>query len=405
MCFVFVQTLEDEGFKDFPCRVAGVVPHGTGPGEFNVDDWVDKRDKRTQGVNYIAYALSAAQQALDESGVLRSTNFDPHRSGVSIGSGIGDIQETNDTALTLSEHGGGLRRVSPFFIPRMLVNMAAGNVSINFGLKGPNLAPATACASGAHALGDGFRAIKYGDADVMVAGGTESSINQLALAGFSRARALCTSHNDNPTEASRPFSKGRNGFILGEGAAVFVLEERESALTRGAKIYGEVCGYGMSGDAYHITAPSPEATASLRCMEAATREAGVWGSLVDYVNAHATSTPLGDEVEANGIHQLHERSQVTRSPDVPKTVVASNKGHVGHLLGAAGAVESLFAVLSMYNGILPGTRNLEELDESINTEFLSFPGYSTQQTVEYALSNSFGFGGTNTSLLFRKGES
>jgi 3-oxoacyl-[acyl-carrier-protein] synthase II len=308
-----------------------------------------------------------------------------------IGSGIGGIEGIAETAITLKERGP--RRVSPFFIPGRLINLAGGYVSIMHQLRGPNHAVVTACSTGSHAIGDAGRLIALGDADVMVAGGAESPVNRMSMAGFAAARAMSTGFNDTPEKASRPYDKDRDGFVMGEGAGVVVLEEYEHAKARGAKIYGELIGYGLSGDAYHITAPSPDGDGAFRCMQAALKRAGISIGDVDYINAHGTSTPLGDEIELGAVQRLAGNAAA-------KIAMSSTKSMVGHLLGAAGAVEAIFCLLAMRDQIAPPTINLD--NPSIETPIDLVPNKAQKRSIETVLSNSFGFGGTNASLVFRK---
>ncbi|HZD91788.1 MAG TPA: beta-ketoacyl-ACP synthase II, partial [Pseudolabrys sp.] len=312
-------------------------------------------------------------------------------SGVLIGSGIGGIEGIAETAVTLHEKGP--RRVSPFFIPGRIINLAAGYVSIEFGLKGPNHAVVTACSTGAHAIGDAARLIALGDADVMVAGGSESPVNRLALAGFSALRALSTDFNDDPTRASRPYDKDRDGFVMGEGAGIVVLESLEHAKARGAKIYAELIGYGLSGDAYHITAPAPDGDGAFRCMQAAMKRAGITAHDIDYINAHGTSTPMGDEIELGAVQRLVGDAAAGLS-------MSSTKSCIGHLLGAAGAVEAIFSILAIRDGVAPPTINLD--NPSVETAIDLVPHTPSRRPIAMALSNSFGFGGTNASLIFRR---
>ncbi len=348
-----------------------------------------KESKRVD--DFIVFAMSAAVQAIEDSGWKPTSYEDQCRSGVMIGSGIGGLPGIADTAVTLHEKGP--RRVSPFFIPGRLINLASGYVSIRFGLKGPNHSVVTACSTGAHAIGDAARLIMLDDADVMVAGGAEAAISRLGIAGFAACRALSTGFNDEPQRASRPYDKDRDGFVMGEGAGVVVLEEYEHAKARGAKIYGEVVGYGLSGDAYHITAPAEDGDGGFRSMKAALKRAGISPSDIDYVNAHGTSTPLGDEIELGAVSRLLGNAVNTVS-------MSSTKSSIGHLLGAAGAVEAIFCLLAMRDGILPPTINLE--NPSIETEIDLVPLKPRQKEVNCVLSNSFGFGGTNASLVMKK---
>jgi 3-oxoacyl-[acyl-carrier-protein] synthase II len=341
--------------------------------------------------DFIIFAMAAARQALDDAGWKPATNEDQAATGVLIGSGIGGIEGIAETALVLKEKGP--RRVSPFFIPGRIINLASGYVSIEFGLKGPNHAVVTACSTGAHAIGDAGRLIALGDADVMVAGGTESPVNRIALAGFCAVKALSTSFNDTPTKASRPYDRDRDGFVMGEGAGVLVLEERDHAVRRGARIYAELTGYGLSGDAYHITAPAPDGDGALRCMTAAVRRAGVSAAEIDYINAHGTSTPLGDEIELAAVQRLIGNA-------AGRIAMSSTKSSIGHLLGAAGAVEAIFSILALRDGVVPPTLNLD--NPSVETPIDLVPHRPQQREINTVLSNSFGFGGTNASLIFRR---
>ncbi len=409
--FCIPQLQSEEEATPLGPHVVASVPRGSTKGEFNLEDFVAKRDLRTQGVDFIAFALAATQEALQDAQLDTPGALDPTRSGVCIGSGIGSISDTVEVAQLLAPGGGGPRRVSPFFVPRMLVNMAAGAVSMRHSLRGPNCSPASACATGAHAIGDASRMIALGDADVMLAGGTEGCIAPIALAGFSRARALSTAHSATPSTASRPFGAGRDGFVLGEGAAVLVLEDLESAVTRGAKVYAEVGGYGMSGDAFHITLPREDGSGAALAMGAALRHSGLTAADVGYVNAHATSTPQGDVIEAKGIaawYNQHSGEQSSRYGPL----VSSTKGATGHLLGAAGAVEAAVAVLALHHRTAPGTAPLQAcgLDEAVKEAGapanLNFVTEATPlpDSARATMSNSFGFGGTNAALLFKQVE-
>jgi 3-oxoacyl-[acyl-carrier-protein] synthase II len=335
--------------------------------------------------------MAAATQAIQDAGVEPKTQEEQERTGVLIGSGIGGIGGIYDASVTLHEKGP--RRISPFFIPGRLINLASGYVSIRFGLKGPNHSVVTACSTGAHAIGDAARLIALGDADVMVAGGTESCVNRLALAGFAAARALSTGFNDNPAAASRPYDRDRDGFVMGEGAGIVVLEDYERAKARGAKIYGEIIGYGLSGDAYHITAPAPDGDGGFRAMSAAIKRAGIAPGEVDYINAHGTSTPLGDEIELGAVTRVLGDS-------AGRAVMSSTKSAIGHLLGAAGSVEAIFCLLAMRDSIAPPTLNLD--NPSVETPINLVPKVALKKEINVALSNSFGFGGTNATLVMRK---
>ena len=383
--------IDDFQVDDIACQIAHRVPLGdTVDGKFNADDWMDVKDQRKVDP-FIVYAMAAAKQAIDDAGVEPKTREEQERTGTLIGSGIGGLGGIYETSVTLHEKGP--RRVSPFFIPGRLINLASGYVSIRFGLKGPNHSVVTACSTGAHAIGDSWRLIAMGDADVMVAGGAESCVNRIALAGFAACRALSTNFNDRPEQGSRPYDKDRDGFVMGEGAGVVVLEEYERAKARGAKIYGEVVGYGMSGDAYHITAPSEDGDGGFRAMQAAVKRAGISPGDIDYINAHGTSTPLGDEIELGAVTRL-------LGDAAPNAAMSSTKSAIGHLLGAAGAVEAIFSLLAMRDNIAPPTLNLD--NPSVDSVINLVPHKPLKKEIDIALSNSFGFGGTNASLIFRK---
>ena len=361
------------------------------PDGFDPDEWVEpKEQRRVDG--FIVYGLAAARQALQDSGFVAETEEQQFRSGVLVGSGIGGLQGIEVGARILAEKGP--RRLSPFFIPGRLINLLSGHISIENQFKGPNHAVVTACSTGAHAIGDAARIIALDDADVMVAGGAEAALSRLGIAGFAAAKALSSGFKDNPQAASRPWDQGRDGFVMGEGAGIVVLEELEHAKARGAKIYGEVIGYGMSGDAYHITAPSEDGSGAYRCMAAALKRAGINSSDIDYINAHGTSTPRGDEIELKAIRRL-------LGEDATGVTMSSTKSSIGHLLGAAGSVEAIFCLMAMRDGVAPPTLNLENPDESSAGLDLS-PLQPTERRINVALSNSFGFGGTNASLIFRR---
>ncbi|MDB5540291.1 MAG: fabF [Devosia sp.] len=383
--------IDDFEVDDIACQIAHRIPLGDyADGKFNPDEWMDSKEQRKVDP-FIIYAMAAAKQAIDDAGVEPKTEEEKHRIGTLIGSGIGGIGGIYETSIILHEKGP--RRVSPFFIPGRIINMASGNVSIRFGLKGPNHSVVTACSTGAHAIGDAARLIQWGDADVMVAGGAESPVNRLSIAGFAACRALSTNFNDRPEMASRPYDKDRDGFVMGEGAGIVVLEEYERAKARGAKIYGEVIGYGLSGDAYHITAPSEDGDGGFRCMQMAVKRAGIDPSEIDYINAHGTSTPLGDEIELNSVTRMLGNA-------AGKAAMSSTKSAIGHLLGAAGSVEAIFCLLAMRDGIVPPTINLD--NPSVESVIDLVPHKPRRKEVNIALSNSFGFGGTNASLIFRK---
>jgi 3-oxoacyl-[acyl-carrier-protein] synthase II len=376
--------------SDLACQIACMIPRGDGSnGTFNPDDWMEPKEQRKVD-DFIIFAMAAATQALDDAGWQPSKYEDKIRTGVLIGSGIGGVEGIERGGFALKDKGP--RRVSPFFIPGRLINLASGYVSIHHGLMGPNHAVVTACSTGAHAIGDASRLIALGDAEVMVAGGCESPVSRISVAGFAAARALSTGFNDEPTKASRPYDKRRDGFVMGEGAGIVVLEEFEHAKARGARIYAEIVGYGLSGDAYHITAPSPEGDGAYRCMKAAIERAGVLASDIDYVNAHGTSTPIGDEIELGAVHRLvqNHAAQLTMS---------STKSAIGHLLGAAGAVEAIFCILAIRDNVAPPTINLDE--PSMDTTIDLVPHSKREKEINVALSNWFGFGGTNASVVFR----
>jgi 3-oxoacyl-[acyl-carrier-protein] synthase II len=377
--------------SDLACRIACSIPRGDGSdGTFNPDQWMDPKDQRKVDP-FIVYAVAAATQALADADWKPTSQEDQISTGVLIGSGIGGIGGIYDASITLSEKGP--RRISPFFIPGRLINLASGHVSIQHGLKGPNHSVVTACSTGAHAIGDAARLIGLGDAEVMVAGGAESPINRLSIAGFAACRALSTSFNDEPTRGSRPYDRDRDGFVMGEGAGIVVLEEYEHAKARGAKIYAEVIGYGMSGDAYHITSPAEDGDGAYRCMKAALGRAGISPSDLDYINAHGTSTPLGDEIELKAVERLVGNAAA-------KLTMSSTKSAIGHLLGAAGSVEAIFSVLAIRDQVVPPTLNLD--NPSVDTAIDLVPHTAKSRPVETVLSNSFGFGGTNASLVFRR---
>jgi 3-oxoacyl-[acyl-carrier-protein] synthase II len=382
-----------EGFEvsDLPCKIAGQIPRGEGAdGTFNADQWMEPKEQRKVD-DFILFAMAAATQALDDADWHPQEYEDQIASGVLIGSGIGGIEGIAETALLLRDRGP--RRVSPFFIPGRIINLASGYVSITHLLKGPNSAVVTACSTGAHAIGDAGRLIALGDADVMVAGGAESPVNRLSVAGFAACRALSTGFNDTPERASRPYDRDRDGFVMGEGAGAVVLEEYDHAKQRGAHIYGELVGYGLSGDAFHITAPAEDGDGALRCMKAAIRRAEISPGDVDYINAHGTSTPVGDEIELKAVERLVGNA-------AGKISMSSTKSSIGHLLGAAGTVEAIFCLLAMRDQVAPATINLD--NPSVDTALDLVPHKPRKRSINVALSNSFGFGGTNASLVFRK---
>ncbi len=373
---------------DLPCRVGGEVPTAEGANyRFDPEAIVSSKERRRMD-EFIVYAMGAAEEAIKDSGWVPPNDEARERTGVMIGSGIGGLATIDDTSKTLEAQGP--RRVSPFFIPASLINLASGQVSIRHGFRGPNHAPVTACATGAHAIGDAARIIKYGDADVMVAGGAEAALCRLGIAGFAAAKALSTSYNDAPTTASRPWDKGRDGFVMGEGAGVVVLESLEHARARGAKVYAEVKGYGMSGDAYHITAPSEDGSGGYRAMRAALRDAKLDVSDIDYINAHGTSTPKGDEIELTAVKRMF-------GDHAYKLSMSSTKSAIGHLLGAAGAVEAIYSTLALRDQVAPPTLNLNDPSEGCDIDLV--PLKAKERKIRNVLSNSFGFGGTNASLV------
>jgi 3-oxoacyl-[acyl-carrier-protein] synthase II len=377
--------------SDLPSKIACVVPRGDGSdGSFNPDQWMEPKDQRKVD-DFIIFAMAASRQALDDANWRPATEQDQCATGTLIGSGIGGLNGIADTAILLKERGP--RKVSPFFIPGRLINLASGYVSIEFGLKGPNHSVVTACSTGAHAIGDAARLIALGDAEVMVAGGTESPISRIGMAGFCAARALSTGFNDTPEKASRPYDKDRDGFVMGEGAGILVLEEYEHARRRGARLYAEVTGYGLSGDAYHITSPSPDGSGGFRSMTAAMKRAGKTPADIDYINAHGTSTQVGDEIELGAVERLlgNAASRVSMS---------STKSSTGHLLGAAGAIEAIFSILAIRDNVVPPTINLDH--PSVETAIDLVPHHSRKREVNVALSNSFGFGGTNASVILQR---
>ncbi len=376
---------------DLPCRIACEVPLGDGSdGTFNADDWAEPREQRRIDT-FILFAIAAAEQAIRDAQWTPEDEESLHRTGVMIGSGIGGLPSIEKTAIDLHERGP--RKVSPFFIPGSLINLCSGQVAIKHGFKGPNHSVVTACSTGAHAIGDASRIIKFGDADVMVAGGAEGAICRLGMAGFAACKALSTGFNDDPTRGSRPYDRDRDGFVMGEGAGVVVLEEYEHAVARGAKIYAEVAGYGMSGDAHHITAPSPDGDGGFRAMSAALKHAALDPGDIGYINAHGTSTPLGDEIELRAVSRL-------LGDAATRATMSSTKSSIGHLLGAAGAVEAIFTALAIRDQKAPPTINLENQD--IETPLNLAPNAARDIEIKAALSNSFGFGGTNASLVLKQ---
>ncbi|MDR0631318.1 MAG: beta-ketoacyl-ACP synthase II [Holosporales bacterium] len=380
--------------SDLPSKIAGIVPTSLEECSdfFNVNEYIDPSDQLKMD-KFIMFALSATQQALDDANWHPTTQEDQEATGVIVGAGIGGLPKIYDNSVALFSEGA--RRVSPFFIPSALINLASGHITIRHHLKGPNLAPVTACATGSHAIGDASRLIMFGDADVVVAGGAESTIFRLGVAGFAAARALSTHFNDTPERASRPWDKDRDGFVIAEGAGILVLEEYQHAVNRGAKLYAEVVGYGMSGDAYHMTAPEPNGDGAYRAMRAAVRNAGLSETQIGYVNAHGTSTPPGDLVEVRALKRLFGVHAMSGGVSI-----SSTKSAIGHLLGGAGAVEGIFCILALRDQIMPPTLNLENPDDGCDLDFVPFT--SRKKALEYVMSNSFGFGGTNASVIFRK---
>jgi 3-oxoacyl-[acyl-carrier-protein] synthase II len=380
--------------SDIAAQIAGQVPRTTEEaptdGSFNPDIYVLPKEQKKMDI-FIVFAMAAAKEAILDSGWKPQTEEEQCRTGVLIGSGIGGLHSLYESSVTLHEKGP--RRLSPFTVPAMLINLASGHVSIEYGFKGPNHSVVTACATGTHAIGDAARLIMFGDADVMVAGGAESAVNRLGVASFAAIRALSTGYNDRPTEASRPFDEARDGFVIGEGAGIVVLEEYEHAKKRGAKIYAEVIGYGLSGDAFHMTAPAEDGNGGYRAMEAALKHAKINPADVDYINAHGTSTPVGDGIECTAVKRMFASS-------LDKVSMSSTKSAIGHLLGAAGAVEAIYSIKAIQTGVLPPTLNLENVSEPCKGIDL-VPKVAKEKKVNVALSNSFGFGGTNASLIVK----
>jgi len=377
--------------SDLAVKIACEVPVGDREsGAFNPDDHVPPKDQRKMD-RFIIYGIGAADEAIADAGWTPDSEEELERTGVMIGPGIGGLETIAEAAMLLRDKGP--RRVSPFFIPSSLINLASGQVSIKYGYKGPNHAPVTACSTGAHAIGDASRLIGFGDADVMIAGGAEAAVCRLGIAGFAAARALSSDFNDEPQRASRPWDKDRDGFVMGEGAGVVVLEEYEHAKARGAKIYAEIAGYGLSGDAHHITSPPPDGNGGYRAMQSALHNAGMNIEDIDYINAHGTSTPLGDEIELGAVKRLF-------GDHAYKLSMSSTKSAIGHLLGAAGAVEAIFSVKAIQDGVAPPTLNLENPSDGCDIDLV--PKQAKERTILAALSNSFGFGGTNASVIFKK---
>ena len=387
---VGINKIENFDVSDLPCKIAGQVPNKSNDpdGGLDIDQWIEPREyKRID--RFISYGIISAVQAVEHSGWKPNSENEKNRTGVILGSGIGGLETIANTTRLLDTKGP--RKISPFFIPSALINLLSGQVSIRYGFKGPNHSVVTACSTGAHAIGDASRIIRYGDADVMIAGGAEAACCRIGMAGFAAARALSTNFNDQPSSSSRPWDQERDGFVMGEGAGVLVLEEREHAIARGANIYAEIKGYGMSGDAHHITAPAENGDGGFRAMRSALSDAKINNSEIDYINAHGTSTPLGDMIELKAIGRL-------LGDNVSKVSISSTKSATGHLLGAAGAIEAIFSILSIVNQIVPPTNNLINPDEQ-SIGFDLVPINAKERTIRNVLSNSFGFGGTNASLL------
>ncbi len=385
-----VRKITEFDVSDLPARVAGIVPVGEGANEFNVNAWVPPKEQKKMD-RFIHFAIAAATQAIEDSGWKPESEEDKMKTGVMIGSGIGGLSAIEESVLTLKEKGP--RRISPFFIPSSLINLASGHVSIMNGFRGPNHSVVTACSTGAHAIGDAARLIEFGDADVMVAGGTEAAVCRVGIAGFAAARALSTQYNDTPEKASRPWDRDRDGFVMGEGSGIVVLEEYEHAKKRDAKIYGELIGYGLSGDAYHVTSPEPEGRGAYQAMINALKRAKLNPGDIDYINAHGTSTPMGDEIELGAVKRLFGN-------EVKNLSMSSTKSSIAHLLGAAGSVEAIFSLLALVNQIVPPTLNLDNPPENCGVDLV--PHKAKERKVNAVLSNSFGFGGTNASLIFKK---
>lgn len=384
-----IQNIEHFDVSDIPAKIAGIVPRGEGEGQFNPDSFLEPKEQRKIS-DFILYAIAAATEAITDSGLNTENEEILHNTGVIVGSGIGGLEQIQINSLVLESKGA--RRISPFFIPSSLINLASGHISMKYGFQGPNHSVVTACATGTHAIGDASRIIKYGDADIMVCGGAEGAVCRLGLAGFAAARALSTQYNDTPTEASRPWDEGRDGFVMGEGAGILILEEYEHAKKRGAKIYGEILGYGMSGDAYHITSPEPEGRGALKAMNAAISDAKINKDQVDYINAHGTSTPMGDKIELNTVMKCFEKRSKQLS-------MSSTKSSIGHLLGAAGSVEAIYTTLAIKNNVRPATLNLTS--PIGDNEIDLIPLSPQERETNIALSNSFGFGGTNASIIIK----
>jgi len=391
--FVGINKIDNFDVSDLPCKIAGQIPKKSDDpeGGLSIDDWIEPREyKRID--RFIAYGLIAADQAVKDSGWVPNNENQKNRTGVILGSGIGGLETISNTTELLNSKGP--RKVSPFFIPSALINLLSGQVSIKYGFKGPNHSVVTACSTGAHAIGDASRIIRYGDADVMIAGGAEAACCRIGMAGFAAARALSTNFNDNPKHSSRPWDEDRDGFVMGEGAGIVVVEELEHAKRRGAQIYGELVGYGLSGDAHHITAPAENGDGAFRAMKNALERSNLVCADIDYINAHGTSTPLGDMIELNAVRRLF-------GTDISGVSMSSTKSSIGHLLGAAGSVEAIFSLLAMRDNVVPPTLNLNNPSEGCEDVNL-VPHVAQEKKTDAVLSNSFGFGGTNASLVFKK---
>ena len=387
-----INSLNSFDASDLSCRIGGEIPSGPcSEGKLDLNEWLNIKEQRKLD-RFIMLGLVAASEAIKDSGIEVSSEEVSKKTGVIVGSGIGGLKTISETSILLEEKGP--RRISPFFIPSSLINLISGQISIKYGFKGPNHSVVTACSTGSHAIGDAYRIISTCDADIMIAGGAEAAICKLGVAGFAAARALSTSFNENPTEASRPWDKDRDGFVMGEGAGILVLEDFEHAKKRGAKIYAEIIGYGMSGDAYHITAPEPSGAGAFSAMTNAIKNAKLNPGKIDYINAHGTSTPLGDLIELQAVSKLLNNN-------VSNLMMSSTKSSIGHLLGAAGAVEAIFSILAMRNNIAPPTINLHNTADEAK-DFNLVPNSAIEKNINYSLSNSFGFGGTNASLVFKK---
>lgn len=385
-----IRKIEHFDVSDISSQIAGIIPRGDGAGEYNADNFMEPKEQRKVD-EFIVYGMAAAQEAIEDSGWTPSNEEEQNRTGVLIGSGIGGLDEIYKTSTLMNERGP--RRISPFFVPAALINLTSGHVSIKYGYRGPNHSVVTACATGTHAIGDAARLIALDDADVMIAGGAEGAVCRLGVAGFAAARALTTGYNDRPTEASRPWDQGRDGFVIGEGAGIVVLEEYEHAKARGAKIYGEMIGYGLSGDAHHITSPAEDGNGGYRAMQAALKRAKLNPEDIDYINAHGTSTPVGDGIEFGAVKRLFANA-------LDSVSMSSTKSAIGHLLGAAGAVEAIYSLKAIETGVLPPTLNLENPSENCQGMDL-VPKVAKEKAVKTVLSNSFGFGGTNASLIMK----